>query len=316
MTGKTPVAPPPAPDGEAAATRCGYVGVLGRANAGKTTLVNALVGEKVAIVGPRPQTTRRRIMGVRTRGRDQFVFCDTPGLHAVRHALDGFMREEVHETLPGLALALYLVDASAPAWDEDAAHLADLLAAGLACPVALVVAKCDRVRERARLDEIVARARALHPFVAVCEVAATKDRGLEPLLDVAAAHLPPGPHPYDADTYTLEPERDIAAEVIREQILARYRHEVPHALAVVVEEFKERDGGKTYIRAVLHPERESHKKILVGRGGSAIKALGTAARLELNRMLGRDIFLELWVKVVPGWRKKAAWLRRLGYRHT
>lgn len=368
-------------------TRFGCVGVLGRANAGKSSLVNALVGEKVGIVSPRPQTTRKRILGVLTTDENQVVFCDTPGLHAVRHALDAFMLDEIHEAVGGMVVALYLVDPADADPEADAAHLAELkgltpAAAGpqapdgerkkksatrapLNCPIVLVFTKTDAMAPKPAggrgrggrwrpTHQAVAQARTtrdaadktmtngvdgivgtaglatdlcerlallrdqyatVHPFAGVMAVSAKKGQGLEAVLTALVAHLPEGPHAYDADLYTLEPERDIVGEAVREQVLLRYFHEIPHSVAVQIEEFKEREGGKTYVRAVLHVERESHKKILLGERGASIKALGTASRLELNRLLGRDIFLELWVKVTPQWRRREHLIQRLGYRH-
>jgi GTPase len=293
-------------------SRFGAIGVFGRANAGKSTLVNALVGETVSIVSARPQTTRRRIMGVLTLGQDQIVFCDTPGLHEVRNRLDAFMMGEIQATITGLQAGLFLVDGTDPNTEADAAYLKDLVpAAGL--PLLLVINKIDQIGP-AQARQLATTYATLHPFDGQFAVSARTGKGLEGLLEVVRAHLAAGPHAYGSDLYTTQTEREIAAEVIRGIILETYYHEVPHSATVQIEEFKERETGKTFIHADIYLERDSHKKILIGADGSGIKTLGTIARERLNEQLGRDIYLELWVKVRPGWRKDEEWVRRLGYR--
>lgn len=292
-------------------TRFGVVGLFGRANAGKSTLVNALVGEQVSIVSAKPQTTRKRILGILTRGPDQIVFADTPGLHAVRNRLDAFMAAEIEQTLPGLQAGLYLVDAEDPWPEEDKGYLQDLLPR-LKGPLLLVLNKTETLRPPAR-TRLAATYRELLPDAPCVMVSAREKQGLDELLQRLWPLLPPGPHAYDDEYYTDQTEREIVAEVLREEALVRFYHEVPHSVAVLIDEFKERDNGKTYISAQLVVERESQKKILIGKGGDEIKGLGRAARLRLNRMLGRDTFLELWIKVRPNWRKQEEWVRRFGY---
>ncbi len=292
--------------------RFGAIGVFGRANAGKSTLVNALVGEPVSIVSNRPQTTRRRVLGILTVGEAQMVFCDTPGLHAIRNELDSFMATEIESTTAGLQGALYLVDTAAPVPDEDAVHLGQLGPRLQGGPVFLVLNKIDRV-DTAALDELESRYAALFTFQKVFRIAAKEGKGLPALQECLLAILPEGPHAYGADDYTSLSEREIVEEVIREVLLHRYSHEVPHSVAVVVEDFKERENGKTFISAHLFLEKENHKKIVIGKDGKGIKTLGSMAREKLNQLLGRDIFLQLWVKVRPNWRKSGVWVRRLGY---
>lgn len=292
-------------------TRFGIVGLFGRANAGKSTLVNALVGEQVSIVSTKPQTTRKRILGILTRGPDQIVFADTPGLHAIRNRLDAFMAAEIAHTLPGLHAALYLVDAKDPQPQEDQTYLTDLLER-LPSPLLLLLNKADLIAKEEQ-KRLIAVYQKLLPQSTCLTVSAREKKGLADLLKRLWPLLPPGPHAYDDEYYTDQSEREIVAEVLRAEALQMFYHEVPHAMAVVVEEFKERDNGKTFISAHLVVERENHKKILIGKNGDNIKTLGRAARLKLNRMLGRDTFLELWIKVRPNWRKQETWVRRFGY---
>ncbi|HEY9069585.1 MAG TPA: GTPase Era [Candidatus Ozemobacteraceae bacterium] len=295
-------------------TTFGAIGVFGRANAGKSTLVNALVGEKVSIVSKRPQTTRRRILGILTRGEAQMVFCDTPGLHAIKNRLDAFMAREIEATAEGLQGALYLVDLTDVRVEEDEAHLRDLQGwLGREIPLFLVLTKLDATKKAdpAKTAESYA---GLAPFAGVFRVSSERGTGLGELQNAIAGLLVPSPHAYEADLFTTQTEREIVEETIREVILETYYHEVPHSVAVVVEEFKERPNGKTFIEAHLVIERESHRKILLGREGSGLKSVGSIARERLNGILGRDIYLQLWVKVRPNWRKQDAWVRNLGYR--
>ncbi|HOT27054.1 MAG TPA: GTPase Era [Candidatus Ozemobacteraceae bacterium] len=295
-------------------TRFGAVGVFGRANAGKSTLVNALVGEKVSIVSKRPQTTRRRILGILTEGVSQVVFCDTPGLHAIKNRLDAFMAREIEATAEGLQGALYLVDLTDISPEEDAAHLKDLLAwLGSDVPLYLVLTKLDE-RKKADPDGVAKEYAAFASFAGTFSVSAEKGTGLGRLKKAVFDVLVPSPHAYDGELFTSQTEREIAEETIREVILEKYYHEVPHSVAVLVEQFKERENGKTFIEAHLVIERESHRKILLGHEGEGIKAIGSLARERLNGILGRDIYLQLWIKVRPNWRKQDAWVRNLGYR--
>jgi len=295
-------------------TRFGAVGVFGRANSGKSTLVNALVGEKVSIVSKRPQTTRRRILGILNRGQDQVVFCDTPGLHAIKNRLDAFMAREIETTAEGLQGAMFLVDLTEVKPEEDAAHLKNLQTwLGKETPLYLVLNKLD-AQKKADPDGVEKTYDAFAPFAAKFRVSAERGTGLESLLESIFGLLVPSPHAYADDLFTSQTEREIAEETIREVILEKYYHEVPHSVAVMVEQFKERENGKTFIEAHLIIERESHRKILLGSGGDGMKAVGSLARERLNGILGRDIYLQLWVKVRPNWRKQDTWVRNLGYR--
>lgn len=295
-------------------TKFGAIGVFGRANAGKSTLTNALVGERVSIVSKRPQTTRRRILGILTVDDCQLVFCDTPGLHAIRNKLDSYMQDEILSTMKGLQVGMYLVDLSDPKPEDDQAYLA-LLNPESDLPLFLVLNKADLVDDTV-VDRVCASYREFYNFAGIFVTAAARERGVKELLAALKKSLPEGPHAYDADDYTSLTEREIAEETIREAALQRYYQEVPHSMAVQVEQFKERDNGKTFIEATIYVEKESHKKIILGKGGDGIKNMGKIARQRLNDLLGRDIFLQLWVKVRANWRRDEQWIERLGYRKS
>lgn len=290
----------------------GVIGILGRANAGKSTLINALIGERVSIVSSRPQTTRKRIMGILTWKRNQVVICDTPGLHEIKNKLDAFMAEEIQATLRGLNAAFYLVDASVFSLERDGEYLR-LMVPRLTCPLILVINKTDLTpkidrSELKRLYEKIAK------FDACFFISAVRKDGLHGLLTYLEGMLPPGEHTYSEDEYTTLSEREVVEETIREVLLERYRDEIPHSAAVMVNEFKDRGNGKTFVSADIYVERESQKKVVIGSNGAGIKAVGMHARERLNQILGRDIFLELWVKVRTKWRKNEDWVRRLGYK--
>ncbi len=293
-------------------TRFGAVGVFGRANAGKSTLVNALVGEIVSIVSNRPQTTRKRILGILTINETQLVFCDTPGLHAIKNKLDAYMNDEIMSTMKGLQAGLYLADLSDLKFDLDKEYISQL-DPDSNIPMFLVLNKSD-LSEEARIEEAKNKYESLYPFKKIFIISAAKKKGLKQLLNILCRSVPKGPHAYDADDYTSLTEREIVEETIRECILRLYNQEVPHSVAVQVEQFLERENGKTYVEAVLNVERDAHKRIIIGKEGQGIKKIGKIAREKLNTMLGRDIFLQLWVKVRPDWRHDDLWIKRLGYK--
>lgn len=293
-------------------TRFGAVGVFGRANAGKSTLVNALVGEIVSIVSNRPQTTRKRVLGILTVDQTQLVFCDTPGLHSIKNKLDAYMNEEIMATMKGLQAGMYLADLSDIKYDLDKEYISQL-DPDSSMPMFMVLNKSDLVDD-AVIEEAVKAYEELYPFKKTFVISAHKKKGLKQLLQALCRAVPKGPHAYDADDYTSLTEREIVEETIREVILRSYDQEVPHSVAVQVEQFKERENGKTYIEATLNVEREAHKKIIIGKDGAGIKKIGKFAREKLNTILGRDIFLQLWVKVRTDWRHNDLWIQRLGYK--
>jgi GTP-binding protein Era len=294
--------------------RSGFVAVIGRPNAGKSTLINALLGQKIAAVSPRPQTTRRRQLGILTRDEAQIVFVDTPGLHTPRHKLGEFLNQQAEEALDGVDVIVWLVDASEPPDDEDRS-IARLLA-GLRKPppVLLVLNKIDRLSPESLEARREAYQESFRKVSAGVAISATRGDGLEELVAAILAHLPVRPPEYEADQVTDLYEREIAAELIREAALIFLREEIPHSLAVRLDEFTERGESGAYIAATLFVERETQKGIVIGEGGKMLKKIGSAARAEIEKMSGRKVFLELRVKVLKDWRNDENALKRFGYK--
>jgi GTP-binding protein Era len=291
--------------------RSGFVAALGRPNVGKSTLMNAYLGQKVAIVSDKPQTTRNRLLGILTREDAQIIFVDTPGIHAPLHRLGEIMVETAVHSIPDADLILFIVDGSAPPTEEDSLVADAIRSQGAGLPVILALNKVDLVAgsESPHAGEY---GELVQPD-AWLPVSATRGDNRDELLDLIVAHLPRGPRYFPADQVTDQQLRFIAGELIREAALNRLHQEVPHSLAVVVDEFKERSQDMTYIGATLYVERESQKGIVIGQGGRTLKDIGRAARVEIESLVGTRVFLELWVKVWPKWRKKEEQLRRLGY---
>lgn len=291
--------------------RSGFIAVLGRPNAGKSTLINALLGQKVAAVSPRPQTTRRRQLGILTTDSYQIVFVDTPGLHAPRHKLGEFLNQEARAALDGVDAVLWLTDlTTAPSEDDE--RIASLLPRRT--PLALGCNKIDLVPAEA-LDARREAYAALVPREAeVVMLSATRGDGLAELLSLLVSFLPVHEPEFDAEQVTDLYEKEIAADLIREAALLKLRDEVPHGVAVRIDEFKERENGMAYIAATLFVERDSQKGIVIGEGGKMLKSIGSAARAEIEAMGGRRVFLELRVKVLKDWRNDEEWLRRFGYK--
>jgi GTP-binding protein Era len=293
-------------------TKFGAIGLFGRANAGKSTLVNLLVGEKVSIVSKKPQTTRKRILGILTVDDCQMVFCDAPGLHSIKNKLDKYMNDEIAATLNGLQGGLYLADLSDLMPESDKEYLSQLNP-NSDTDIFLVLNKSDLVDENT-INQAKETYKELYPFKEIFVVSSKKKKGHLKIINKLKKILISGPFAFDPDYYTNQSEREIAEEIVREAILKTYHQEVPHSVAVQVDEFKERENGKPYISATLYVEKEAHKKIIIGKNGEGIKNLGSVARQKLNEMLERDIFLELWVKVRENWRQNEQWVSRLGYK--
>ena len=329
--------------------RSGFVSIIGRPNAGKSTLLNALVGEKVAIVTAKPQTTRTRILGVvevpARKGKHhaaQIVFVDTPGVHKPGSSLDKRMMQEVYDALEQRDAVLLMVDATRrldlpenagdenPAQSKSRGESEDAfvfeLIRKLDCPVFLLINKIDLI-ERAKLLPLIQQLSSLHEFAEVIPISARKKDGLERLMDKLVAVLPEGQRYFPKDQFTDQPERFLVAELIRERILMETGEEVPYASAVVVERFEEpepRPKGKkpgrdirpplTRISAVIYCERDGQKAILIGKGGRKLKAIGTAARKEIESLLGTKVFLELHVIVKENWRESRGFVESLDWR--
>jgi GTP-binding protein Era len=291
--------------------RAGFVAVVGRPNVGKSTLINALLGQKLAIVSPKPQTTRNRILGILTLDDLQAIFIDTPGIHRPQHKLGEFMLAEALSALPDADLVLWVVDSSRLPNDEDRQVATAVRRETL--PVILAMNKID-ITPPAALAEHSRLYRDLLPTVTeAIALSALTGEGVLAVVDLLRRYLPPGPRYYPPDQITDVQERFLAAELIREKALLHLREEVPYAVAVDLEEFAERPGGVVYIAARLFVERPSQKGILIGHEGSMLKRIGSEARQEIEQMLGRRVYLDLRVVVKPKWRRNPAELRRLGY---
>jgi len=291
--------------------RSGFVAVVGRPNVGKSTLMNAYLGQKIAIVSEKPQTTRNRLLGILTRDEAQIIFVDTPGIHNPLHKLGEVMVETAIRAIPDADVVLFMVDASVSPTEEDALVADAIRQRAAASPVVLALNKIDLLPSS---DSPFTEAYlALIQPTAWMPLSATRGDNRDELLSLIISYLPPGPRYYPEEQITDQQTRFIVAELIREAALHRLHQEVPHALAVVVEEFKRRSETMTYISATLFVERDSHKRIVIGQGGRMLKDIGRAARVEIEKLVGTRVFLELWVKVRPKWRKKEEELRRLGY---
>jgi GTP-binding protein Era len=288
----------------------GFVAIIGRANAGKSTLVNTLVGRKVAIVSPLPQTTRNRIQGIVNRENGQVVLVDTPGIHRATKALDRQMMQEVHEALEGVDAVALIVDATREFEAGDKYSLEWLKR--FSGPVYLLLNKIDQVKKQ-RLLPLIDRWRREHEFEGIFPISALRVQGTTELLEHWIARLPENQPFFPVDQYTDQPERFLVAEIIREKAIVLTREEVPHAVAVLVDNFEESEK-LLRIRATIYVEREGQKGIMIGRGGSKMKEIGTEARKELETILGIKIFLELHVKVQPGWRENRAMVKQLDWR--
>lgn len=292
--------------------RSGFVAVVGRPNVGKSTLMNQLLGYKVAIVSPKPQTTRTRIQGILTRPDAQIIFVDTPGLHKPIHKLGEVMVATAAAAIPDADVVLFVVDVSVMPTEEDQ-MIAQLIRQRTSHPVILVLNKMDLLPPE-RVKSHTEAYWALVPDRAGWMMTiATEAVNLDKLLNIIIAHLPEGPRYYPDDLITDQTEREIAAELIREQVLRFTHEEVPHSVAVVVEEYKERETGGVYIAATIYVEKESQKGILIGAGGQMLRRIGTAARQEVERMIGGKVYLDLWVKVSKNWRRDIRRVRQMGY---
>ena len=297
--------------------RSGFVCILGRPNAGKSTLLNALVGEKLAIISPKPQTTRNRIQGILhlpkegSRPGAQVILIDTPGVHRPESWLGRKMMVEVREAMEGCDLILLMVEVTRRLGPED--KFALRMAQKSGTPVFLLLNKIDLLRDKTRLLSIIEEYRKLHDFKEIIPLSALEKNGLDRLLGRVVAALPPGPPYFSEDQITDQPSRFMAAEIIRERVLLDSQQEVPHATTVVIDQFEQ--GPKlTRVAATIYCEREGQKAILVGKGGQRLKKIATAARLNIERMLETKVWLELFVKVQPGWRESRAFVDELDWR--
>jgi GTP-binding protein Era len=294
--------------------RSAFVAIIGRPNVGKSTLVNALLGQKIAAVSPKPQTTRKRQLGILTTDTAQLVFVDTPGIHNPRHKLGTFLNQEAEEALEGVDVILWLVEIPARPQEEDKLIASLLNRVSPRIPVILAANKIDLVGEDVLTARLAAYLDLLKRETQVISISATENRYLDRLVELLVSLAPVRPPEYDEEQITDSYERDIAADLIREACLLHLRDEVPHGVGVRIDEFTERENGMLYIAATVFVERQSQKGIVIGEGGKMLKQIGSDARKEIEEMGGRPVFLELRVKVLKDWRNNEDALRRLGYK--
>jgi GTP-binding protein Era len=296
--------------------KAGFAALVGRPNVGKSTLLNQLLGQKLAIVSPKPQTTRGRILGVVTRPEVQVALLDTPGLHTAKGGLNARMVKSALQTLADADVAVFLIEAGTPAVDS-ATHKALEQVKAAHKPTLLVVNKIDQIQKMMLLP-LIERWKTLHDWSEIYPLSALKGENVPGLIDAIARHLPEGEAMFPADQWTDASEREIVSELIREQLLRQLDQEVPYSAAVLIENFDEAERsvgpkGLVRVQATIILERDSQKAIVIGKGGSRLKEIGTKARIEMERLLGAKVFLELHVRVEPGWTATAKGMRRAGY---
>lgn len=290
--------------------RCGFVALIGRPNAGKSTLLNRLVGEKIAAVSNKPQTTRHRIQGIVTRDDGQIVFVDTPGVHKPGHLLNRRMMAAVHDAILSVDLLVLMRDASVSTGNGDRFVL-DLVKQAEK-PAILVLNKIDKIKEKTALLPLIESYANEYEFAEVVPVSALKGDSIDRLLDQIVKHLPEGEPIFTEDEMTDQPVRSMVAEMVREKILMSTGEEIPYVTAVVTEVFDESEPGLTTIFCAIYVEKPSQKKIVIGKMGSRLKDVGTKARLDIERLIGKKVFLKLFVKVVEDWRNRPQDLDDIG----
>ena len=292
--------------------KSGIITICGRPNVGKSTLTNALVGEKVAIVTNKPQTTRNRICGIRNRRESQFVFVDTPGLHKARTRLGDYMVNVVKESVADVDGIMLLVE-PIPNIGAPEQQLMDRIKT-LNCPSVLVINKVDTLEQKEKLLEVISLYQQACNFTAVVPISAKTGEGVEELLDVLEGFLPEGPQLFPEDMTSDQPERQMMAEILREKLLLCLDKEIPHGTAVEITRFTERDDEVVEVDATIYCEKNSHKGIIIGKGGAMLKKVSTLARQDMERFMGTKVFLQTWVKVKENWRDNPAAIQNFGYR--
>lgn len=292
-------------------TTCGMIAIVGRPNVGKSTLLNALVGESVAIVSDKPQTTRNRITGVVTRGQAQYIFLDTPGLHKARNRLGEFMDNVSRSSVADVDAVLLVVEPipkPGPAEQELMRRMDQL-----GVPSVLVINKIDKVEQKEKLLEVIAAYQQAHPFDAILPVSAKEKDGVEEIFHVLEDYQVESPWYFPADAFTDQPERQIVGEILREKLLWSLDKEIPHGTAVSIERFHERENGVIDIEAVIYCEKDSHKGIIIGKKGAMLKKISTLAREDMERFLDSKVYLQTWVKVKENWRDNPGLIRSFGF---
>ncbi len=292
--------------------KSGIITICGRPNVGKSTLTNALVGEKVAIVTNKPQTTRNRICAILNRGESQFIFMDTPGLHKARTRLGDYMVNVVKESVSDVDGILLLVE-PIPNIGAPEQELIDRIKQ-LHCPAVLVINKVDTLEKKEALLEVIETYNNAHHFDAVVPISAKKKEGIEELLTILDGYLPKGPQLFPEDMVSDQPERQMMAEILREKLLLCLDKEIPHGTAVEITKFSERDDEVIEVDATIYCEKNSHKGIIIGKGGAMLKKISSLARVDMERFMGTKVFLQTWVKVKENWRDNVNLIQNFGYR--
>ncbi len=291
--------------------KSGFISIIGRPNVGKSTFLNRVIGQKIAIMSDKPQTTRNKVQGVLTLNDAQMIFIDTPGIHKPKHKLGDFMMKVATNTLKEVDLILFMINATEGYGRGDEFIIEKLK--NVTTPVFLVVNKIDAVHPDELLP-IIEKYQALYPFASVVPISALEGNNVETLLGQIKEHLPEGPQFYPADQVTDHPERFIISELIREKALHLTREEIPHSIAVVIDSIKKMENSETInVMATIIVERDSQKGIVIGKQGKMLKEVGSRARVDIENLLGSKVFLELWVKVQKDWRNKASQLRDYGF---
>ncbi len=289
----------------------GFVALVGRPNVGKSTLMNALLGEKISIVSSHAQTTRNKITGVWNGDNSQVVFLDTPGMHKPQSKLGEAIRQSTMDALDEVDLIVFLCACNDPLGAGDCYILG--LLKDRKVPVILALSKTDLIPKEQVLKKII-QYNKIYPFAEIIPLSAKTGENLDEFMKSVVKYLPEGPKYFPDDMVTDQPERNIVQEIVREKLLHRTREEVPHAIGVFTEEFSERENGKVYIRCTIYVERDSQKRIIIGKKGSVLKEAGREAREEIQNLIGAPVFLDLWVKVTKDWKNKDYILRELGYK--
>ena len=291
--------------------KSGFVTLIGRPNVGKSTLMNHLIGQKIAITSEKPQTTRNRIQTVYTDERGQIIFLDTPGIHKAKNKLGEYMVNVAENTLKEVDVILWLVEPTTVIGAGER-HIAERLSK-IKTPVILVINKIDTVKSKEEILTFIAAYKDILNFAEIIPVSALKEMNIEDVKSSIFKYLPAGPQFYDEDTVTDQPMRQIAAELIREKALRMLDDEIPHGIAVVIDQMKERPNGIIDVDATIVCERDSHKGIIIGKGGSMLKRIGTAARMEIENLMDTKVNLKLWVKVRREWRDSDMYMKNYGY---
>ncbi|AZB43665.1 GTPase Era [Bacillus sp. FJAT-42376] len=292
--------------------KSGFVSIIGRPNVGKSTFLNRVIGQKIAIMSDKPQTTRNKIQGVLTTDDSQTIFIDTPGIHKPKHKLGDFMMKVAQNTLREVDLIMFMINAEEGYGRGDEFIIEKLKE--VKTPVFLVINKIDQLHPD-QLFPLIEKYKALYPFKEVVPISALQGNNVETLLDQIKSYLPEGPQYYPADQVTDHPERFIISELIREKVLHLTREEIPHSVAVVIDAIERREeNASVYVAATVIVERDSQKGIVIGKQGKMLKEVGQRARVDIEALLGSKVFLELWVKVQKDWRNKMNQLRDYGFR--